>query len=285
MISNARLAAVATGRLPVACHEQGTAMRKLKRWLTISGLVGAAAVGVSMLGAGVAQAAITCDGISAGTSLADCGFEDPVITADPPFNFTYVPTGSAWTYSQGVAEGGVTGNGSLFTFFQVAPEGNQVGFIQEAGSSVSQLISRWKAGELYTLTMSVAQRMFGCAALPAGPGCGPENFQVLMDGVAIGTLTASSGTYADMSTGSFSTAAGSHTLTIEGLNTVPGYAGQDNTAFIDALRLTSVPNVPTSFADCKDGGWQNHRGADDASFKNQGDCVSYVATGGRNPAG
>ena len=31
---------------------------------------------------------------------------------------------------------------------------------------------------------------------------------------------------------------------------------------------------------CKDGGWQNFTGP---SFKNQGDCVSYFATGGSNP--
>jgi hypothetical protein len=256
-------------------------MWKVRRLLSIGGLVGSAVMGVSMLGADVAQAAVTCNGITAGTSLTDCGFEDPVIMTAPALNYTYGPTGTAWTYS---AAAGVTGNGSAFTFFQVAPEGNQVGFLQQAGSTISESISGWKAGDLYTLTMSVAQRTIGCAWVPAGPGCGPQNLQVLVDGVVIGTFTASSGTYTDMSTGSFSTTTGSHTLTIEGLNTVPGYAGQDNTAFIDALRLTSVPNVPTSFADCKDGGWQNH-GANDTSFKNQGDCVSYVATGGRNPAG
>jgi hypothetical protein len=106
-----------------------------------------------------------------------------------------------------------------------------------------------------------------------------------LDGVLIGTFTASSGTYTDMSTKPFAATTGSHTLSIEGLNTVPGYADQDNTAFIDALRLTSVPDAPTTFADCKDGRWRNYGGADDTGFKNQGDCVSYVATGGRNPAG
>ena len=32
---------------------------------------------------------------------------------------------------------------------------------------------------------------------------------------------------------------------------------------------------------CKNGGWQNFT---DPPFKNQGDCVSYVATGGKNGA-
>jgi hypothetical protein len=206
-----------------------------------------------------------------------------VLTA-APFNFAYGPTGTAWSYLADAGDG-VSGNGSLFTFSQVAPEGNQVGLLQGTGPSVSQAISGWRAGELYTLTLSAANRTFGCAVLTTGPGCGPQNFEVLLDGVVISTFMAGSGTYTDMSTASFTASAGSHTLTIQGLNRVPGYAGQDNTVFIDALRLTSVPDVPTSFADCKDGGWQTKRGADDTSFKNQGDCVSYVATGGRNPAG
>ena len=36
--------------------------------------------------------------------------------------------------------------------------------------------------------------------------------------------------------------------------------------------------VPTSNDQCKDGGWKNY-----PQFKNQGDCVSFVATGGKNP--
>ena len=36
---------------------------------------------------------------------------------------------------------------------------------------------------------------------------------------------------------------------------------------------------PTSKDQCKDGGWQTFN---NPTFKNQGDCVSYVATGGKN---
>ena len=38
--------------------------------------------------------------------------------------------------------------------------------------------------------------------------------------------------------------------------------------------------LPTSPDQCKNGGWQTY-----GIFKNQGDCVSYVATGGKNPPG
>ena len=41
------------------------------------------------------------------------------------------------------------------------------------------------------------------------------------------------------------------------------------------------PPAPTSKEQCKNGGWRNFPG-----FKNQGDCVSFVATGGKNqPSG
>jgi hypothetical protein len=41
-----------------------------------------------------------------------------------------------------------------------------------------------------------------------------------------------------------------------------------------------VEYFPTSKEQCKKGGWKNFT---NAGFKNQGDCVSYVATGGKNP--
>ena len=37
------------------------------------------------------------------------------------------------------------------------------------------------------------------------------------------------------------------------------------------------PRLPTSADECKDGGWKTFDG-----FKNQGDCVSYVSTHGKN---
>lgn len=45
------------------------------------------------------------------------------------------------------------------------------------------------------------------------------------------------------------------------------------------------PPVPTAKQDCMDGGWQALVDDQGVAFKNQGDCVSFVATGGRNPAG
>jgi hypothetical protein len=42
--------------------------------------------------------------------------------------------------------------------------------------------------------------------------------------------------------------------------------------------VTDAPELPVSKEQCKNGGWQSY-----GVFKNQGDCVSFVGTGGKNP--
>jgi hypothetical protein len=58
-----------------------------------------------------------------------------------------------------------------------------------------------------------------------------------------------------------------------------------NTLFGGPLSDTDItvidavpPPLPISKEQCKNGGWRSY-----AVFKNQGDCVSFVATGGKNP--
>jgi len=67
----------------------------------------------------------------------------------------------------------------------------------------------------------------------------------------------------------------------------PGPFGRDPFFFPDFtnatgdLVVTDAPSVPTTKGQCKNGGWQSY-----GVFKNQGDCVSFVATGGKNqPSG
>ena len=43
------------------------------------------------------------------------------------------------------------------------------------------------------------------------------------------------------------------------------------------VTVTDAPAVPTSEDQCNNGGWRNFG----ATFKNQGQCVSFVATGGK----
>jgi hypothetical protein len=50
--------------------------------------------------------------------------------------------------------------------------------------------------------------------------------------------------------------------------------------FSGDLHVVDAQPVPTSKDQCKKGGWKIY-----GVFKTQGDCVSFVATGGKKPAG
>jgi hypothetical protein len=52
----------------------------------------------------------------------------------------------------------------------------------------------------------------------------------------------------------------------------------DPTALAGDLLVADAPALPSSKDQCKHGGWQTF-----GPFRNQGDCVGFVATGGRNP--
>ena len=49
---------------------------------------------------------------------------------------------------------------------------------------------------------------------------------------------------------------------------------------VNGVLQVPAPIGPTSKDQCKNGGWRTFT---NPSFKNQGDCVSFVATGGKNP--
>lgn len=51
----------------------------------------------------------------------------------------------------------------------------------------------------------------------------------------------------------------------------------DNVIIEETLPTPTPVNLPTNKDQCKKGGWQSF-----GVFKNQGDCVSFVATGGKN---
>jgi hypothetical protein len=76
-----------------------------------------------------------------------------------------------------------------------------------------------------------------------------------------------------------------------------GYAGQtvdvsfeqqDSLFFFNATLddvVLLVATLPTSKDECKNGGWETFVNVNTGQqiFKNQGDCVSFVATQGKNP--
>ncbi len=82
---------------------------------------------------------------------------------------------------------------------------------------------------------------------------------------------------------------GSSLVTGIQLVTDAGWKFGTQTVLIDNVTINATTHtfedaVLSSKDQCKDGGWRAFTSAP-GPFKNQGDCVSYVATGGKNAAG
>jgi len=77
------------------------------------------------------------------------------------------------------------------------------------------------------------------------------------------------------------TVVGVCTQTYGGYN---GYSGSGGIIHFGPATFTVLPVVPQSKDDCKNGGWQGVTDDQGRPFKNQGDCVSFAATGGKNKA-
>ena len=159
----------------------------------------------------------------------NAGFETPDKGAA---GWQYGPiTGASWTFASGA---GIAANGSNWVVSNsVAPEGDQVAFIQGDGanSHFEQTFSGWQA-RTYTVSCQAAKR-------GNNPGGSTLQFQVLVDGVAKGTFEPTGTSYASFTTSSFTVGAGSHTVQFKGTN---GHSG-DNSALIDQVVISEVVPV------------------------------------------
>jgi len=68
--------------------------------------------------------------------------------------------------------------------------------------------------------------------------------------------------------------------------TSPSFTNLQSDQFVIVRNRTCPPVLshPTNKDQCKNNGWQTLADVNNRAFKNQGDCVSYVATGGKNKA-
>jgi choice-of-anchor C domain-containing protein len=121
-------------------------------------------------------------------------------------------------------------------------------------------------------------------ALSGNPDAGPANKTMTIDvGGAKTNVSYDTSAYgttrADMKyvTKGYSFVATSTTTTLTFTSTTPGGYGP----VIDNIVITET--LATG-AQCKNGGWQSMVDKYSTPFKNQGDCVSYYATGERNLA-
>ena len=157
-------------------------------------------------------------------SLPNLGFELPHLG---PNIYQYNPGAEAWMFTGSPGNGsGLVANGSGFSNPN-APEGTQAAFVQAYGT-ITQTLSGFTPGTLYTFTYSAAQR---------SAGLGNESWNVAIDGNAIKTNTPGSTSYSTYSA-SFTASATAHTLSFVGTD----LAGGDRTVFIDNVRISPALN-------------------------------------------
>jgi hypothetical protein len=152
------------------------------------------------------------------TSLTDSGFEGPALSNG---TFKYNPTGTSWSLS---GNAGLATNGSAFTSGNaVAPQGNQVLFLQRQASA-SQVVTFYTDAD-YSISFNAAQR---------GNQPSAQTLQVAVDGVVVGTFNSLKGSnYNQQTTATFKMTAGQHTVTFQGTN----LNGGDNTVFVDQVTV------------------------------------------------
>jgi autotransporter-associated beta strand protein len=172
--------------------------------------------GVNTNGEGVVSAEV-----SATPQLTSAfNFETPNIGSG---NYQYNPSGGPWTFSGASPNGsGVIADGSAFGNPMSPETSQQAGFVQGYGS-ISQAIGGFVPGINYTITFSAAER-----------GGNSQSWDVKIDGSVIGSYNpgSSATNYADY-TASFTATTYTHTLQFVGTD----LAGDDNTVFIDSIRI------------------------------------------------
>jgi hypothetical protein len=144
------------------------------------------------------------------------GFESPPQHG----GYTYNPTGGSWTFA---GASGIAGNGSALTAHNPnAPRGEQVAFLG-AGGDISQSLSGWAAGS-YQLRFFAAQNAGNSAA---------QDFQLLIDGVAVDVFKPAGTTYARYTSKAFKVSAGPHTVEFRALNS----AGGNGSVLLDEVEV------------------------------------------------
>lgn len=153
------------------------------------------------------------------------GFESPSVGGNTYSAYAYNPSESGllqgWQFD---GYSGVTGNGSGFTESNpVAPEGNQVAFIQMNSGVISQTLN-FPANANYQLSLAAAAR-----------GNWNQEIQVVevfLDNIKVGSFAPTT-TYYQNIVLSFTVSAGSHRLSFRGT------APSDSTTFIDNVALVA----------------------------------------------
>lgn len=116
-------------------------------------------------------------------------------------------------------------------------------------------------------------------------GCWWSNYGDLNAGTGTGTLADYLAVHPNATIVNSSSGGGVH-LVVGFASPTDQFDGNVDAFTINSTTYDFEPSLPspTSKDQCKNGGWHNYADANGTAFKNQGDCVSYVATGGKNKA-
>ncbi len=192
-------------------------VHKTANWAAVAAVAGA------LFAAAPAQANLIANGSFEATQYGAGYYAYPAATLD------------SWTYTLG---GGIL-NASAGSAWYIGSgpsgfDGDQYAFLQGTGSTISQ---NFTSGDgAFELTFLDAGRSF------FGPYNGDQTFQVWIDGNLLGTFsTVSNSNFALQAINNIDLTAGSHTLMFLTLNPLGG----DETAFVDNINLTEVPEPAT----------------------------------------
>ena len=213
------------------------------------------AVALALSGSALAFTGLTNGGLETGTYVdAGSGFEQ-LNAGDTSIDGWTVDAGSVdWISTYWPAQ-----QGSMSLDLSGA----------EAGT-ISQTLAT-TIGNTYTVSFYLSGNPAGAPAVKTldvtATGASPASYTYDTTGNDLSNMNWAPETFTFLATSS--------STTLSFVSTTPGFFGPalDNVAITETVPVLS---------DCKDGGWQTMIDNAGNSFKNQCDCVSYFATGGKN---
>jgi choice-of-anchor C domain-containing protein len=204
--------------------------------------------------------------LAAFTGLTNGSFETGTY-ADPgaPFQQLDAPSIAidGWTVDAGSVD--------WIKTYWAAPDGAMSIDMSGAGAGTLSQTFDTTIGNTYTVTFLLSGNPDGEPAVKtldvSATGGTPSSYSHDTTGTTLTTMVWSEETYSFLATSA---------------STTLSFVSTTATAFGPAIdRVAVTESVPVK-NDCKDGGWQSMIDNEGNSFKNQGDCVSYFATKGKN---
>lgn len=203
------------------------------------------------------------------SAVAAATIDNGSFEKDIPLSFMTLGTGSAVIDGWLVTSGSVDWIGTHWT---------------PADGDKSVDMNGFGAGALSQSLATVADTTYLVTFYLAGnPDCAPATKSLNVNATG-GPTSAYTFDTTGMSRAAMGWTAQSYQFTATGPATTLTFASTTAGPCGPALDHVTLAEVAPEDTDCRKGGWQTMLDGDGRPFKNQGDCVSYQATNGRNVA-